>query len=55
MQTQLWRPNVGIAELGEDNLSTSAMARCAVMSDDDRDELIGFVRREAELIFYGPL
>jgi hypothetical protein len=24
MQTQPWRPNVGIAELGEDNLSISA-------------------------------
>src|SRR5260370_35459035 len=26
MQTQLWRPNVEIAELGEDNCSTSAIA-----------------------------
>jgi hypothetical protein len=30
-------------------------ARFAVMSDDDRDELIGFVRRQAEPIFYSPL
>lgn len=27
MQTQLWRPNVGIAELGEDNLDAEAGAR----------------------------
>lgn len=29
-------------------------ARCAVMSESDRDELIKFVKREAEFIFYAP-
>jgi hypothetical protein len=29
-------------------------ARCAVMPDDERDELIEFVKEAAELIFFAP-
>jgi hypothetical protein len=29
-------------------------ARCAVMTDRDREALIDYVKEEAELIFYSP-
>jgi hypothetical protein len=29
-------------------------ARCAIMTDDDRDVLVAFVKGEAERIYYGP-